>query len=166
MGIKNIALFIVLLAVAGCSSAQAIYDNYAKIVNVSDGVNEEEAKIMAQKQIIGTQEQRDYRVTAPDIKNTPQAQKYPEYWFIVFGHNWFSPVSTDPLAKTYTELRETQYLVVINKKTGEIKFAGEWYPKRANDFDWVFGPGASYRKDNSLSLPPGEKSTPVNLSTP
>ena len=153
-------LFIFLmLVVCGCASTEAIYNNYTQMVNVSDGVSEQEAKIIAQKQIIDTQEKRHYRITAPDIKTTPEALKYPDYWFIIFGHNWFSPISMDPTAKTYTQLRETQYLVVIDKSTGVIKFAGEWYPKRIGNFDWVFNPDG-YKREHPLALPPAEKSTP------
>ena len=157
---RNMLGAILVLIAGGCATPQAVYRNYDAMVSVSDGVNEREAKIMAQKQIIGMQQSRDYRVTAPDIKTTPEALKYPQVWFVVFGHNWFSPISTDPMAKTYTQLRETQYLVAIDKETGEIKFSGEWYPKRMNNFDWIFDPDG-YKRNNPLALPPGEKGRPL-----
>ncbi len=141
---------------SGCASTDAIYKNYNNLVNLKDGVDEQEAKILAQRIIVSTNEQRDYRITAPDIKTTQQALRYQDYWFVVFGHNWFSPISTDPLAKTYTQLRETQFLVVIDKANGNIKFAGLWYPKRADNFDWVFEPEA-YKNSDSLALPPYQK---------
>ena len=150
-----IGMVLSLIVMAGCASTQAIYRNYYHLVNIQDGVDEQEAKILAQKIIISTEEQRNYRITAPDIKTSKEALEYPYCWFVVFGHNWFSPISTDPMAKTYTELRETQFLVVIDKHTGQIKFHGLWYPKRANDFDWVFAP-EDYKKENPLALPPGE----------
>lgn len=143
----------------GCASTQAIYKNYAEMVDVNDGVSEQEAKIIAQHTIIGTQEKRDYRVSMPDIKTTLEAKKYEDFWFVVFGHNWLSPISKDAMAKTYTELKEAQYLVVINKKSGDIRFNGQWYPKRADNFDWIFDPN-SYRKENALGLFPGEQSQP------
>ncbi len=157
----NLCMVLILLVIAGgCASSRAIHNNYEKMVNISDGVDEQEAKIMAQKDIIAMYEQRDYRVTAPDVKDTPEALKYPDYWFVVFGHNWLSPISTDPLAKTYTELKEAQYLVVINKESGEIVFSGQWYSKRADHFDWVFYP-KNYSA-GSLNLPPGEAGNPVS----
>ena len=156
MAIVGFILVAVLAGFSGCASNEAISNNYNKLVNASDGVTEQEAKIMAQNDLIKVIEKRDYRVTVPDIKSTPEALKYPAYWFVVFGHNWFSPISTDPLAKTYTELRETQYLVVIDKKSGEIKFSGQWYPKRSNNFDWVFDPD-SYKREHPLGFSPGEK---------
>lgn len=158
--IQMLMMVLVLVCLAGCTSTQAIYNNYSRIVKMDDGVNEEEAKIIAQKRIIETQEKRDYRITAPDIKSTPEALKYSEYWFVTFGHNWFSPISTDPLAKTYTELRESQFLVVIEKKGGAIKFYGDWFPKRSSNFDWVFDPD-SYKREHPLGLPPGQKGTQV-----
>ena len=86
--------------------------------------------------------------------------KYPGYWFVLFGHNWLEPLSQEPLTPTYSELRQTQYLVVINKKTGTIAFYGEWYPKRQNDIDWVFDQEA-YRRNNPLALPPYKKSKQI-----
>ncbi|MBI4309154.1 MAG: hypothetical protein HY591_02365 [Candidatus Omnitrophica bacterium] len=157
---KTILLVILVLTVTGCTSTEAIRRNYDTLVDVFNGVDEQEAKIIAQKEIIGMQQSRDYRVTAPDIKTTQAALQYTQYWFVAFGHNWFSPISTDPMAKTYTQLRETQYLVVIDKKTGNIKFSGEWYLKRANDFNWVFDPNA-YKAADPLALPPGEKGQPL-----
>ena len=157
---RKTLLVVFVLAIGGCASTDAIYQNYANLVDTSDGANEQEAKIIAQKEIIGMQQSRDYRITAPDIKTTPEALQYPQYWFVGFGHNWLSPISTDPMAKTYTQLRETQYLVVIDKKTGEIKFSGEWYPKRRGDFGWVFDPNG-YKKGRPLALPPGEKGQPA-----
>lgn len=148
-----LGLILIIVSVSGCASVKAIDTNYQKMVNVSDGVSAEEAKIIAQKEIISTYEQRAYRVTAPDIKTTEQALKYPDFWFVAFGHNWLSPMSTDALAKTYTELKEAVYVVVIDKKTGVIKFSGEWFPKRNDGFDWVFNL-EGYRAKEGLQLAP------------
>jgi hypothetical protein len=150
---NNILIILLVFGFSGCASVRAIDANYQQLVDVSDGVGEQEAKIIAQKEIISTYEQRAYRVTSPDIKTTQEALKYPDFWFVIFGHNWFSPMSTDALAKTYTELKETLYVVVIDKKTGSIKFSGEWFPKRNATFDWVFSPDA-YRARDGLQLPP------------
>ena len=156
---NNVLLcFLIAVGFVGCSSTEAINSNYTKMVNQADGVDEQEAKIIAQKQIIEVQEKRHYRVSLPDLKTTPEALEYPNYWFVVFGHNWLSPISTDPTAKTYTELRETQYLVVIDKKTAEVKFSGEWHSKRAKNFDWVFDP-EGYKRAHPIGLPPGESGT-------
>ncbi len=156
MAMKTMVSVLGLVCVLGCASTEAIYKNYKQMVRVEDGVNEQEAKIIAQHQLIDTAQKRDYRITAPDLKTTPEALKYPDFWFVVFGHNWLSPISMDPLAKTYTALRETQCLVVIEKATGKVEFFGEWYPKRANNFDWVFDKKA-YLKNSPLALPPGEQ---------
>ncbi len=151
-------LFVLMLLTAGCASMEAVENNYATMVNKTDGVNEQEAKIIAQKEILKAVEKRDYRITAPSIKSTLQAKQFPDYWFVVFGHNWFSPISMDPLAKTYTDLREGQFLVVIAKLDGQIIFSGEWYPKRMNDFSWVFNLD-QYEHNNPLKLPPGRRAT-------
>ncbi len=141
---------------AGCTSTRAIYKNYDKLVHVENGVDAEEAKIMAQRMLIDTEEKDSYRISFPDIKTGQMVYKYPDYWFVVFGHNFFEPMSSNALTDNYTELLETEYLVVINKKTGKMPFFGEWYPKRENDFDWVFDRHAYNRKD-PLLLPPGKQ---------
>jgi hypothetical protein len=154
---KNILGIVALCFLVGCTSTKAIYKNYDKLVRPGQSVNSEQAKIIAQKKLIDTEEKDNYRLSYPDIKSNPQALKYPDYWFVVFGHNWLEPMSQDPMAGTYTELRETQFLVVIDKKTGQTLFFGEWYPKRENDFDWVFDQKAYNRKD-PLVLPPYKQS--------
>jgi hypothetical protein len=151
---------LILCLLTGCTSTEAIYKNYDKMVHVEGGVNAEQAKIIAQRKLINTEEKDSYRISYPDIKTGPIVYKYPGYWFVVFGHNWLEPMSSNPLAGTYTELRETEYLVVINKKTGKIPFFGRWYPKRENDFDWVFDQHAYNRKD-PLVLPPGRQSKEI-----
>jgi hypothetical protein len=154
---KKFHYLLALCFLTGCTSTEAIYKNYDKLVDLKDGVNAEQAKIIAQKKLINTEEKDSYRISYPDIKTGQLVYKYPGYWFVVFGHNWLEPMSMNPLAGTYTELREAEYLVVINKKTGKIPFSGEWYPKRENDFDWVFDQQAYNRKD-PLVLPPYKRS--------
>jgi len=148
--------FLVLCVLSGCTSTKAIYKNYDNL-HIENGVNAQQAKIMAQRILINTEEKDDYRISFPDIKTGLLANKYPGYWFVVFGHNLFEPMSSNALTESYKDLLETEYLVVINKKTGKSPFFGEWYPKRENDFDWVFDQHAYNRKD-PLVLPPGKQS--------
>jgi len=140
----------------GCTSTRAIYKNYDHLVKPGNSVNEEQAKVIAQKKLINTEEKDNYRVSFPDIRTGPLANKYPDYWFVVFGHNLLEPMSSNALTATYRELLETEYLVVIYKKTGDIPFFGQWYPKRENDFDWVFDRHA-YNRNDPLALPPGKQ---------
>jgi len=148
---------LVLCLLVGCTTPRAIYKNYDNLVRTKNGVNAEEAKIMAQRILIDTVEKDNYRISYPDIKTGPTASKYPDYWFVVFGHNFLEPMSSNALTGSYRELLQTEYLVVINKKTGQSPFFGEWYPKRENDFDWIFAPDA-YKIKDPIALPPGKQS--------
>jgi hypothetical protein len=150
---KKVILMMSLVMLAGCSSPQKIYDNYNNLVDLKNGVSQRDAKLIAQRVIVATDEQRNYRITAPDIRTDKEALKYPDFWFVVFGHNWFAPISTDPLAKTYTELKNANFLVVIDKKNGNIQFAGLWYPRIAKNFEWVFDRQA-YKAHDSLAPAP------------
>jgi len=157
---KRICGVLVLCLLAGCASTGDIYKNYEKLGRLENGVNAQQAKIIAQRKLIATEEKDAYRISLPDIKNDPSANKYPGYWFVVFGHNWLEPLSNDALTASYTDLREKVFLVVIDKKTAEVPFVGEWFPQRENDFDWVFHPRA-YNKKDPLTLPPGKQSKEV-----
>lgn len=157
---KNIYGLILLCFLVGCTSTEAVYKNYNTLVDFKNGVDAQEAKIIAQRMLINTEEKDSYRISFPDLKTGPLVYKYPDYWFVVFGHNFLEPLSTSALTDTYRELLATEYLVVINKKTGKMPFFGEWYPKRENDFDWVFDQNAYNRKD-PLVLPPGKQSKEI-----
>lgn len=162
--IKSLGTVVVMLfLLSGCASVSAIDKNLENLVDLSNGVDEQEAKIIAQKEITGMYEQQSYRITAPGVNKTPEALAYSDHWFIVFGRNWFSPISRDSMAKTYTELSQARYVVVINKLSGEIKFSGEWYFKRDKTFDWVFNREA-YRQNNVLNLAPYSDGHPIGNS--
>ena len=132
-------ILIACLFLTNCASREGIYRNYNQIDSY-DGLDEKEAKMIAQKKIINTPEQRYYRITAPAISRNTAALEYPEYWFVVFAHNWFSPISTES-RKTYRELKEAVYLVVIHKESGFVQFYGEYFPQESDNFDWVFNEG-------------------------
>jgi len=152
-GIHSLLLICLL---AGCTSTKAIYKNYDRLVKPGSSVDMRQAKIIAQKKLVNTEEKDNYRISIPDIKTGPIADKYPNFWFVVFGHNFLEPMSENALTATYRELLETEYLVVIDKKTGDVPFFGEWFPKRENDFDWVFDRHA-YNRNDPLALPPGKQ---------
>ena len=151
----RIFALVIFLAVglSACASREDIMQNFEEKLDYTDGVDIKEARIIAQRKIISVQEKRNYKITAPGVLNIPAAEKYEDYWFVVFGHNWLSPISTDPGAKTYTELKEAQYLVVINKRNGQIVFAGEYFPKRSQEFDWVFEERKPW--EDRVKPPPG-----------
>jgi hypothetical protein len=151
---------LVLLGFTSCASREEIIRNYEEKVDYSDGVSIPEAKLIAKRKIITVQEKRNYKITDPEVLNNVFSEKYSDYWFVVFGHNWFSPISTDENAKTYRELMAAQYLVVIDKKTGEIPFYGEYFPKRSQGFEWVFQDRRPW--EDHVTPPAGIPSQEVN----
>ena len=146
-------MIFLIVSVCSCASREDIMQNYEEKLDYIDGVDMKEAKIIAQRKIISVAEKRNYKITAPGIISTPAAKKYEDYWFVVFGHNWLSPISTEEGAKTYSELKEAQYLVVISKKEGQIVFAGEYFPKRSAEFAWVFEERKPW--EDRITPPPG-----------
>jgi hypothetical protein len=158
---RNILLLaLITVGFASCASREDIIRNYEEKVEYNDGVAPKEAILIAKRKIITVQEKRNYKITDPAILSNAFSDRYPEYYFVVFGHNWLSPISTDPNAKTYTELKSAQYLVVISKATGEIPFFGEYYPKRSQGFDWVFQERRPW--EDHVTPPPGVPSHETN----
>ncbi len=157
---RFVLMVVMVVSLTSCASREDIIRNYEEKVEYADGVNAMEAKLIAKRKIITVQEKRNYKITQPVLLNTLHTQKYPQYWFVVFGHNWFSPISTDEGAKTYRELMAAQYLMVIHKESGEIAFYGEYFPKRSNGFDWVFQERRPW--EDRINPPAGIPSQEIN----
>ena len=155
---KNVAWIIIVLFMVGCATPESIYRSYTTMVDVIDGVSEEEAKIIAKYNLMQMRENELYKISAPVIYTDSRATVYPKYWFVAFGPNWFAPMSKNRDELTYKELNSADYLVVIDKDNGDIVFSGLYYHTRADDFDWVFNP----EKDPNtprFELPPGRPGT-------
>ena len=66
-----------------------------------------------------------FKLTQPILREDKYAAKFPDYWFV------------DYTPDVYTDF--TSYLVVINKKTGEVIRAKDYYwPDKKPALDWVF----------------------------
>ena len=151
-------VFVVLCS--GCASVKTVDQDYKHHVNLTDGVDFKEAKIIAQKKLLSTEDKDTFCLSLPEIKTGHLVSAYPRYWFVTFGPNWLEPMSKEALTESYHELKEKVFIVVIDKNSGDIFFAGTWYPKREDDFNWIFHP-AAYNDNNPLALPPGEASREI-----
>ncbi|MCR4337836.1 MAG: hypothetical protein NUV91_08540 [Candidatus Omnitrophica bacterium] len=123
---KKTTLLIFSLMMMGCASAGNVQKAY-QAINLADGVDGWEAKTIAQKQLIDTEFQKQYYLNSGQVISTVLVHDYPDYWFVGFANKDFN--------QSFWE-----YLVVINKKDGEIKFAGPYVPLGVANFDWVFKP--------------------------
>ena len=120
------AIFIVCtLIISGCTYTDQVRREYKKI-DLTNGVNEFEAVTIAENELI-TKGQEYYIQLGALLRQDEHAQKYPDYWFV-----GFSP-------KTYYKDEFPGYLVVINKKTGEIVHSRDYYfPNQIPSLEWVF----------------------------
>ncbi len=116
---------IIFLMTMGCTSAlveniNLVSSNYETVV-FEDGITLEEAKIIAQQELINKNLVKIYDLSNPkikkDISNLPHAKKY---WFIFFKERQLSNI---PYIFT----------AIIHKKTGRIKFADDY----AQDNQWL-----------------------------
>jgi hypothetical protein len=107
-----------LLCLAGCvtsqkSDVQTVLDNY-KTVGFEDRISLEEAKVIAQRQLIKKNIVDLYRLSDPQVDEDISALPgYEKYWFIYFDEKQPSSI---PFI----------FMVVINKQTGDIKFADDY----------------------------------------
>ena len=91
---------------AGCATISSVDKNYQKI-NWQDGISRNEAFLIAKKHLIAQKEKPDYQVIAPFVRTDQKAKAQPNVWFVAFHPRKV------PLLFKY-------YLVVVDKKTGEI----------------------------------------------
>ena len=120
MGILNIVFLL-----AGCSSAlESIEKDYAQI-NPADGIDAREAVVAAQKEFLRSPYVKQYAVKSAVIIQDFFVRAYPDYWFVSFDSTDFS--------KGFWH-----YLVVIQKSSGKLQFAGPYVPLEVVNYDWVF----------------------------
>ena len=118
-------LLIILLATltAGCITFSQVEKN-RKLIDISDGIDETEALLVAQINLLSSDFKPYDKVIPAKIRMDEAAQKYPDYWFVNY-----SPAVTS----NYPSL-----LMVIDKQNGEVIFTKEYWPKVVKDLDWVF----------------------------
>lgn len=111
-------LILILLFTIGCASTIAediktITDNY-ETVDFDDGIDLEESKIVAQKQLIKNNVVDIYELTEPqiteDVEDLPNSENF---WFVFFEEKKPSSI---PFI----------FMVIVNKENGKIKFADDY----------------------------------------
>lgn len=121
---QGIALYFVfgLILLSGCTSIESIDKNYKKI-DFRDGLSENETRIMAQKALLDSGDINKFIYEKPIFDNDPTVRKrYPNYAFI-----HFAPVVGN----------DERYLIVINEKSGEVKYSGPFNPFKNKNYDTI-----------------------------
>lgn len=98
----------VFLTFMGCATIESVNKGYSSIV-FADGISKEEAKIIAQDELLLDQEKVNFAVSLPE------AEDRGTYWIVVFMNKSVTIFSSRYL---------TWYLVKIDKQTGEILSSG------------------------------------------
>lgn len=116
---------VVLLFLAGCASAmraesQSVLTRYQTVV-FDDGISLEEAKLIAQRELIRQNEAAIYELSRPQIAaGVADLPRYQDHWFVFFDE------------RSIVNIKYI-FMVVIHKKTGGIKFAQDY----AEEKRWV-----------------------------
>ena len=94
-------------------------------IDATNGINEYEVILMAEDEIKKCDFPSYFGDITPKIRNDEYAKIYPDFWFV------------DYTPEVYMDF--TSYLLVVNKKTGEIIRARDYYwPEKQPDLAWVF----------------------------
>ncbi len=109
---------------SGCLTLGGIDKQY-QALDISDGASMEEAKIIAQQKLMHAPERKDYAAGSAEILDDAIVHQYPDYWFVSFE------------AKSFA-MSFWQYLVVVQKKTGTVIYAGAYMPYQSVDYNWIF----------------------------
>jgi len=117
---KNKALILFLLMIAcGCTAAMKPADVINKdyqSVNFQDGVTQEEAFIIAKKEVMDQTPPQTYIIQEPKVMTDFESVPYQDqYWFVSFNE----------VEKGSTPI---VYMVAIRKDTGKIVFSRSYSP--------------------------------------
>ncbi|HQO58660.1 MAG TPA: hypothetical protein PLT76_08070 [Candidatus Omnitrophota bacterium] len=112
---------------AGCSVAARVNKDYAGL-NRTDGVDEKEAGVIARHALLNSQSPKRFHINKASILSDRLVEPYPDYFFVSFY-----PVAFDD--------HFWRYLVVIDKKTGQVVREDQYRPLKNFNYEWVFNGG-------------------------
>jgi len=115
---------VVFSVLAGCGYLEKSHGESPKI-DTSNGVSTSEAFLIAQGLLEEADEKRDYHIKKPQVLTDILVRDYPDYWFIIFPAKKF-------------EKSFWSYLVVINRRAGQVAFSGAYVELDVVDYSWVF----------------------------
>lgn len=117
MRLKIFILVILCFSLNSCADL-AIKRKFERVV-FFNGINEYEALAIANMQIRESSYKPYLKTTEPNILTNTQTLEYPGYWFIDFTQPYLFDAPS--------------YLVIIEKETGDVKFADSYYPRKNPD---------------------------------
>ena len=131
---KKFCVFIPLFLI-GCASAlvaesKAVLERYPTVV-FDDGIALEEAKLIAQRELIRQNEAASYDLSNPQVAaGMAGLPRYQDHWFILFNERgaWTN---------------QYVFMAAINKKNGRITFARDY----TDDKRWILE--AALLRDNA-----------------
>lgn len=110
---------------AGCADNIMTLASRPKKVDTTDGVNIQEARMIARAALKESSEASDYRANSGVVIDNFMSKAYPGYWFVGFANKRFD--------QSFWE-----YLVVVEKEAGDVYFSGAYVPLEVFSYDWVF----------------------------
>ena len=115
-----VCFFLVILG--GCKTVETVVREYQR-VKYNDGINVEEAKLIAQNVMTESRYSSSYDVLDPELINTEATVPYPNFWFISFP--------------AQDEFSKYGHVVVVDKLTGGVIRSSDYEPAVQSNFDWL-----------------------------
>ena len=114
----RIHIGLILLFLVGCTSTSAkniatVSSNYETVI-FSDGVNAEEAKVIAQRELIKQNLVKFYDILNPKIMtDVTDLPNYEKYWFVSFKEIKIANI-------------EFIFMAIIHRNTGKVRFSNDF----------------------------------------
>jgi len=129
--IKWFHITIIVVGLSACSTVNSVNKSYSKI-NRDDGISVKEAKIIAKKSLVDSQFTRKFIVINPKTLKNPDTYPHPNHYFL----------------KSKSKLLGSDgssYLVVIDKRTGEVIYSRKNYPTYIKGYRWIMNLPEGYQ---------------------
>ncbi len=115
-----ISLFLIGCASAMMGESKSVLERYKTVV-FDDGISLDEAKLIAQRELIRQNEVAIYELANPQVAaDVTDLSRYQDYWFVFFNERNIANI-------------KYVFMAVINKKTGKVKFSQDY----AEDTRWI-----------------------------
>jgi hypothetical protein len=120
---RNLSYIIItIFIVSGCGARAELNRRFANIVYFN-GINEYEAVAIAELRLVHSPYCSFFKKVPARVRTDKDAQQYPKYWFVDFTQKLMPDAPG--------------FLVVIDRDTGEIKLATEYFSRKIPNLEGI-----------------------------
>ncbi|MBF0532732.1 MAG: hypothetical protein HQL23_06490 [Candidatus Omnitrophica bacterium] len=125
---KMLAALGLVWILCGCANSGSTVAQKEKIAYPS-GVSADDALKISRQQLKKSSSRGKYAGDSGQVVHSRFSQPYADFWFVEFDSKDF-------------DRGFWKYLVVLDKKTGAVRYANPYVPYDVANYDWIFQPPA------------------------